>query len=288
MWQWRLVVLGLIGFALYRSDLIVPKGEEADQAGTSRGIDPAKLAWEATRPRDETNVRNPDHGEGVRVCSQLLGFPEVKGTAAYKPMEDNTVRFALNVWAGWAPIIYANDGFAANKVWKTPDWKGIPGRTGADRRPGRHAGRLSPAAKSTSAGQRSTCCRCSWSGSWMQTANRATAASCLVSTSKSTGRVAATESSSVQNIRTVADLRGKKIVLAESSPSHYFALNMLVAGGVQPSEVEMIFTPTPFKLPRPSMRRKTSAAAVSWAPDIYNLEKVQGNRCWSPRPRPTS
>ncbi len=45
-----------------------------------------------------------------------------------------------------------------------------------------------------------------------------------------------------ENIRTVADLRGKKIVLAQSSPSHYFALNMLVSGGVQPSEVEMIFT----------------------------------------------
>ena len=35
-------------------------------------------------------------------------------------------------------------------------------------------------------------------------------------------------------IKTMADLRGKKVVLAQNSPSHYFALNMLVAAGVQP------------------------------------------------------
>ena len=48
-------------------------------------------------------------------------LPEIKGTSAYKPMEDNTVRFALNVWAGWGPIILANNGFKPGKVWKTPD-----------------------------------------------------------------------------------------------------------------------------------------------------------------------
>src|SRR5690606_37063030 len=31
-----------------------------------------------------------------------------------------------------------------------------------------------------------------------------------------------------ENIKTVADLRGKKLVLAENSPSQYFALNMIV------------------------------------------------------------
>ena len=35
-------------------------------------------------------------------------------------MTDHTVRFAINVWAGWGPIIFANDGFKAGKVWKTP------------------------------------------------------------------------------------------------------------------------------------------------------------------------
>ena len=44
-------------------------------------------------------------------------LPPVKGTAAYKPLENNKVRFALNVWAGWAPIVLANNGFKAG-----PDW----------------------------------------------------------------------------------------------------------------------------------------------------------------------
>ena len=34
-----------------------------------------------------------------------------------------TVRFALNVWAGWAPIIHANGGFKAGKLWQTPGGK---------------------------------------------------------------------------------------------------------------------------------------------------------------------
>ena len=50
-------------------------------------------------------------------------LPPVTGTAGYKSLKDNTVRFAINVWAGWAPIIQANNGLAAGKVWKTPDGK---------------------------------------------------------------------------------------------------------------------------------------------------------------------
>ena len=46
-------------------------------------------------------------------------LPEVKGISSYKPMADRTVRFAINVWAGWSPIIYANNGFKPGKVWKT-------------------------------------------------------------------------------------------------------------------------------------------------------------------------
>ena len=50
-------------------------------------------------------------------------LPEVKGISSYKPMADRTVRFAINVWAGWGPIIYANNGFKPGKVWKTPGGK---------------------------------------------------------------------------------------------------------------------------------------------------------------------
>jgi outer membrane protein OmpA-like peptidoglycan-associated protein len=53
---------------------------------------------------------------------------------------------------------------------------------------------------------------------------------------------------------------------------------MLVAGGVQPSEVDMIFTGDAFQAAAAFNSQRDIAAAVSWAPDIYNLEKVQGNK----------
>ena len=81
-----------------------------------------------------------------------------------------------------------------------------------------------------------------------------------------------------ENIKTAADLRGKKLVLAQNSPSHYFALNMLVSGGVQPPEVQMIFTDDAFQAAAAFNAQKDIAGCVSWAPDIYNLSKIKGNR----------
>jgi len=80
------------------------------------------------------------------------------------------------------------------------------------------------------------------------------------------------------HIKTVTDLRGQKLVLAQNSPSQYFALNMLVAGGIQPSEVSMVYTEDAFQAAAAFNAQKDIAGAVSWAPDIYNLEKVRGNR----------
>jgi outer membrane protein OmpA-like peptidoglycan-associated protein len=81
-----------------------------------------------------------------------------------------------------------------------------------------------------------------------------------------------------ESVKTVADLRDKKLVLAQNSPSQFFALNILVAGGVQPSEVDMIYTNTAFEAAAAFNANKAIAGAVSWAPDIYNLGKAKGNR----------
>jgi len=56
--------------------------------------------------------------EYTYVPAQRL--PPVRGISNYKPLTNRTVRMALNVWAGWAPVIYANGGFKAGKVWHTP------------------------------------------------------------------------------------------------------------------------------------------------------------------------
>ncbi|MFO1528383.1 MAG: phosphate ABC transporter substrate-binding/OmpA family protein [Kiritimatiellia bacterium] len=76
---------------------------------------------------------------------------------------------------------------------------------------------------------------------------------------------------------TIADLRGKKVALAQNSPSEYFVLNALVNGGVQPSEVEFVYTADAFQAAAAFNSEKSIAACVSWAPDIYNLSKVESN-----------
>src|SRR6476469_3653032 len=79
-------------------------------------------------------------------------------------------------------------------------------------------------------------------------------------------------------IKTMNDLRGKTVVLAQNSPSHYFLLNALINGGVQPGEVNFKFTQDAFQAAAAFNGDKKIAGAVSWAPDIYNLAKVKGNR----------
>jgi len=76
---------------------------------------------------------------------------------------------------------------------------------------------------------------------------------------------------------TVSDLRGKKVVLAQNSPSEYFLLNALVNGGVQPAEVDFIYTEDAFQAAAAFNSDKSIAACVSWAPDIYNLSEIPSN-----------
>jgi outer membrane protein OmpA-like peptidoglycan-associated protein len=67
-------------------------------------------------------------------------------------------------------------------------------------------------------------------------------------------------------------------VLAQNSPSHFFLLNALINAGVQPSEVNQKFTQDAFQAAAAFNADKSIAGVVSWAPDIYNLERVPGNK----------
>jgi hypothetical protein len=109
------VVLALIAFAVYRADIFAPEEKAAVKPGEQQ-IDPAQLGQiaEASDPAGVTTVKEYSFRPAARL-------PEITGTSAYKPLQDNTVRFALNVWAGWGPIILANEGFKPGKIWKTPD-----------------------------------------------------------------------------------------------------------------------------------------------------------------------
>jgi NitT/TauT family transport system substrate-binding protein len=283
------VVLGLVLFAFYRMDKgRNPPAPEPAKNGNDIAdgkIDPNQLN---PAPDGNQNASTPESADPKNAASvttvQEYQFvpsqrlPEVKqGTAAYKPMVDNTVRFALNVWAGWAPILHANNGLRPGKVWKTPDGKEF---------------RVELVLMDDPIGMQDAYAvgdiHIGWSTLDMVPLmlERLVNANGTpkdvrvmprifqqVDWSNGGDGIIAREA-----IRTVADLRGKKIVMAESSPSHYFALNMLVAGGLQPSEVTTVFTQTAFEAAAAFNAEPDIAAAVSWAPDIYNLSEVQGNR----------
>ena len=95
-----LVIAGLLAFAAYQArDVIFPNGDPSAKNGSNgSNIDINELT--GAEADDSTSVTTVK--EYSFKPSEIL--PAVQGTAAYKAMEDNTVRFSLNVWAGWAPI----------------------------------------------------------------------------------------------------------------------------------------------------------------------------------------
>jgi hypothetical protein len=106
-----LVVGGLIGLALWRFGALPGvKSAKNDAAKQASGIEAADSQSITTTVKQYT-------------FQPAQKRPAVKGISKYSPMADRTVRFAINVWAGWAPIIYANNGFKPGKVWKIPGGK---------------------------------------------------------------------------------------------------------------------------------------------------------------------
>ena len=264
------VIGGLLAFAAYRSDVFAPKGN-APQPGAN-DIDP-KLLGNTAESADTSSVTTVKE-YSFRPAERL---PEVKGTSAYKPLQENTVRFALNVWAGWGPIILANEGFKPGKIWKTP--KGEEFKVELVLIDNPVAMRDAYAAGEVHIGWATLDMMPLFMEGFVDKAGKPRDSRVMprifqqIDWSNGGDGIV-----SRADIKTVTDLRGKKVVLAQNSPSHYFLLNMLVAGGVQPSEVEMIFTEDAFQAAAAFNARPDTAAAVSWAPDIYNLADAQGNR----------
>jgi NitT/TauT family transport system substrate-binding protein len=257
-----LVVLGLVGLALWRYGAIGPKSG----TGTFTADEMKQMKGGAEAPDSSgiTTVKEYNYVAASRL-------PEVKGISSYKPMNDRTVRFGINVWAGWGPIIFANNGFKPGKLWKTPGGKDFKVELVLIDDP--IAMRDAYAAGNLHIG-------------WATLDMLPLFLEGLRKDSRVMPRVYQQVDWSNggdgivvrDTIKTMADLRGKTIVLAQNSPSHFFVLNALINAGVQPAEVEFKFTQDAFQAAAAFNADKSLAGCVSWAPDIYNLEKVKGNR----------
>jgi NitT/TauT family transport system substrate-binding protein len=263
-----LIVAGLVALAVYRSDLIAPRGRQAGPNQPPQKIDPKQLGQkaEAADEQSVTTVKEYAFRPGEKL-------PPVKGVSAYEALKDNTVRFALNVWAGWGPIILANDGFKPRKVWKTPDGQEFKVELVLIDDP--VAMRNAYAAGKVHIGWGTLDMVPLFVDGFAATGDSRVMPRIYQQIDWSNGGDGIVVR---ENVRSVSDLRHKKLVMAQNSPSQYFALNMLVSGGLQPSEVEMIYTSTAFEAARAFEKNRDIAGAVSWSPDIYNLAKVKGNR----------
>ncbi len=261
------VVLGLMGYAYYRF--------------TSTDSDTGTVA---TAPVDSGDPTTAPSGDGVEapdatgpttvkeyayVASQKL--PDVKGVSNYGEMEDRTVKFAINVWAGWAPIVYANEGFRPNKLWTTPGGESFKVELVLIDDP--VAMRDAYASGQVHVG-------------WATVDMLPLLLESLQKDSRTMPRVFQQVDWSNggdgivvrDNIKSARDLRGKTIVLAQNSPSHYFLLSTLIDAGIQPGEVDLRFTNNAFEAAAAFNADKRISAVVSWAPDIYNLSDVSGNK----------
>ena len=274
------VVAGLVGLSFYRWNSKKTDTGPGKTPGSDK-IDMGSIKQQAGggSGSGSQQAENPDPNSITTVkeysfepASRLPELP-ANATADYSPLgKPRTVKFAVNVWAGWAPIIWANQGSKAKKVWK--DAKGgdflvdlvladNPVDMGNTFAAGKvHIGwatvDMLPLVVNRLNRDPRTMPRVYQQIDW----------------SNGGDGVVVREA-----IKSVSDLRGKNVVLAQNSPSHYFLLNMLLNGGVQPSEVHMDFTKDAFQAAAAFNQDKKYSAVVTWSPDIYNLTKPgMGNR----------
>jgi ABC-type nitrate/sulfonate/bicarbonate transport system substrate-binding protein len=255
-------ILALVGLALYR------------YGGIGRSGQPGQISSDELKQMQK-GAEAPDAG-GITTVKEYnyvptAKLPEVKGISNYTPMNDRTVRFAINVWAGWGPIIFANNGFKAGKVWKTPSGKDFKVELVLIDDP--VAMRDAFASGNIQVGWATLDMVPLFLEGLRKDSRVMPRVFQQVDWSNGGDGIVVRDA-----IKTMTDLRGKTVVLAQNSPSHYFLLNALINGGVQPAEVQFKFTQDAFQAAAAFNADRNLAGVVSWAPDIYNLEKVKGNK----------
>lgn len=265
-----LVVVALGGWALYRAGILAPEGKE-DRTETISTDELAKI--KGGDEQDPGGAEAPDANAPTTVKEYSFvpaaKLPAVSGTSSYK-LEGDTVRFALNVWAGWAPIVWANQGFKPSKAWPLPGGKSF---------------KLELVLIDDPVAMRDAYATGNVHIGWATLDMVPLFLEELRKDSRVMPRIYQQVDWSNggdgivgRGIDNIGQLRGKTVVLAQNSPSHYFLLNALINAGVQPSEVNFKFTQDAFQAAAAFNADKSIAACVSWAPDIYNLSKVSGNK----------
>jgi NitT/TauT family transport system substrate-binding protein len=260
------VVVALLGFAMWRFGGSTEEDKQAQKAPdlSQEEMDQLKQQVEAPSGDAITTVKEYEFKAGEKL-------PDVKGVSDYQALKGNVVKFSINVWAGWAPIIHANEGFKPGKVWKTPSGEEFKVELVLIDDP--VAMRDAFAGGNIHIGWATVDMLPLFLESLHKDSRAMPRIYQQIDWSNGGDGIVARE-----RIKTMADLKGETVVLAQNSPSQFFLLNALINAGVQPGDVTFKFTGDAFQAAAAFNADPSIAACVSWAPDIYNLSEASGNK----------
>ena len=279
------LILAVVGFGAYRWwDKLAPSGQPVTPSVNPQDV---KKAMDTAQASAQTAAQS-----AASVASKLLAgdkavslvdgsaIPAVAGVSDYdKPLKDGklVVQFPINVWPGWAPIIVANNGMAANEgsvfykkygfylqlsivddpvkardlfasghshvLWGTLDMMAL------------FAPELAKDSRTTPV----ICQQIDWSNG-------------------GDGIVARGDIRNINDFR-MKNGKRRKVVLAQNSPSHYLITSLLIDAGIDPAEVDFKWAGDAPAAAKIFVQDASFDAFVGWSPDIYTVSgQVQGTR----------
>jgi NitT/TauT family transport system substrate-binding protein len=222
----------------------------------------------------------PDAGSvtTVKEYKYIVGdkLPPVKGASAYKWDDKNRVlRFSYNVWAGWLPVIAANKGVKPN-----------PDSVFAKK----YGFQVEMVLMDDPVAARDAFASGEVHALWGTLDMMVLFAPELLRDSRTAPRIVQQIDWSNggdgivvrKSIKTVRDLKGRTIALAQNSPSEYYLTSLLLSAGLKPADVKIRFTATAFEAAAAFVADGHIDACVSWAPDIYKIaDRVPNTRILS-------
>jgi len=218
-------------------------------------------------------------GTNVAKTVDANTIPPISGVSAYEKASKNgktLVRFPINIWPGWAPIIVANNGMTANEdslfykkygfyveltivddpvkardlfasgythvLWGTLDMMAL----------------FAPALTRDSRTVPVICQQIDFSNG-------------------GDGLCARHDIKNLNDLRMKNGMK-KKVVLAQNSPSHYFIMSMLINANIDPSEIDWRWTSDAPSAAKLFVQDESYDAFVGWSPDIYTVRDIPGVR----------
>ena len=239
------------------------------------------MAAVKSTPKEEVDI-NSKLLAGTNSVS-LIGesaIPPVTAVSAYDKTTKNgkmLVKFPINVWPGWASIIAANNGMAANEdslfykkygffvelslvddpvmardlfasghshvLWGTLDMIAL----------------FAPALSKDSR-------------------TIPIVAQAIDNSNGGDGVVSRNDIKSINDFR-MKNGKKRKVVLAQNSPSHYFFMVLLINAGIDPAEIDFRWTKDAPSAAKLFVQDVSFDAFVGWSPDIYTVtDSVPGTR----------